>query len=65
MWASGLLDLFDQQRQRILASYVQEQTGELTITPDDIDGQLKFAIDGIVSGEFERQMSVERKEARP
>jgi hypothetical protein len=65
VWARSLLDLFDQQRQRILESYVQEQAGELTITPDDIDGQLKFAIDGIVSGEFERQMSVERKEARP
>jgi hypothetical protein len=55
MWALGLLDLFDQQRQRILESYLQEQPGELTITPDDIDGQVKVAIDLIASGEFERE----------
>jgi hypothetical protein len=64
-WALGLLDVLDQQRQRILESYLQEQAGNLAIGPDDIEGQLKFAVDAIASGEFERQMSVERKEARP
>jgi hypothetical protein len=64
LWALGLLDALDPQRQRILESYFAEERGRMTITPDDVDGQVKVAIDGIVSGEFERQMSVERKEAR-
>jgi hypothetical protein len=62
-WAVGLLDSLDPQRQRILQSYLQEQGGQVTITPDDIEGQLKLAIDGIASGEFERQSREQRKEA--
>src|SRR5262249_22244269 len=62
-WAAGLLDCLDPQRRRILESYLAEQGGPVTITPDDIEGQLKYAIDGIASGEFERQSREQRKEA--
>ena len=64
LWALGLLDALDPQRQRILTSYFAEQVGQLTITPDDIGGQVQFAIDGVMSGEFERQAKAQRKEAR-
>jgi hypothetical protein len=64
-WALGFLDSFDQQRQRILESYLQEQGGGLTIAPDNIDGLVEFVVDGIASGDLERQINVERKEARP
>jgi hypothetical protein len=62
-WAVGLLDSLDPQRQRILETYLLERAGRITITPDDIDGQLKFAIDSIASGEFERNSREQRKEA--
>ena len=62
-WAAGLLDALDPQRQRILESYFREQSGQVTITPDDIEGELKFAIDNIASGEFDRNSREQRKEA--
>jgi hypothetical protein len=65
LWALGLLDALDRQRQRILESYFAEQLGRITITPDDIDAQVKIAVDSVVTGEFDRQMREQRKEARP
>jgi hypothetical protein len=34
-WAAGLLARLDRQRQRILESYLMEQTGTARIIPDD------------------------------
>jgi hypothetical protein len=62
LWAAGLLDSLDQQRQRILESYFREQGGQVTITPDDVDSQLKLVVDGIVSGEFSRQSRMQIRE---
>lgn len=63
-WAAGLLDSLDQQRQRILESYLQEQGGQLTITPDDIDAEAQSAVGAIASGEFARQLKMQREEAQ-
>ncbi len=63
-WAAGLLDSLDQQRQRILEAYLREQGGQMTITPDDIDAEVKLLVNGIASGEFAKQLKVQRMEAQ-
>ncbi|HZF26912.1 MAG TPA: hypothetical protein VEZ88_11675 [Steroidobacteraceae bacterium] len=64
VWAGGMLDALDQQRQRILESYLQEQGGHMTITPDDIDAEVKLVVGGIASGEFAKQLKAQRREAQ-
>ena len=64
LWAAGLLDSLDRQRQRILESFLREQGGHMTIAPDDIDAEMQLALRGIASGEFTRQLKSQRMEAQ-
>jgi hypothetical protein len=63
-WAQGLLDVLDPHGQRIVESYFREQAGQLTIGPEDLDLQAKFVVESITSGDFSRQMQMQRSEAQ-
>jgi len=63
-WAEGLLNTLDKQRQRILESYLMDQSGTRTTSPDDIDSLAKAVIGMIASGEYQQLMEREKMEAQ-
>lgn len=65
-WAVGLMDALDQQRQRILVSYLDEFQSEMTfgVSSDDLAATLEQEAQPIVSGEYVQILTTEEAQLR-
>lgn len=65
-WAAGLLDALDQQRQRILLSYIQEFDATRTFGSGDsgIDRHLESTVAPLISGEYVQALKQEEIKVR-
>lgn len=65
-WAVGLMDALDQQRQRVLVSYLDEFQSEMTfgVSGDDLAATLEQEAQPIVSGEYVQILTTEEAQLR-
>jgi len=64
VWCVGLLDSFDDQRRRILESYVAEirRSGSRLISPGDMESQAEWLVGVIASGEYRQLIEKQKME---
>jgi hypothetical protein len=65
-WAVGLMDVLDKQRQRVLASFLDEFQSDMTfgVPNEPLNATLEQEVQPIVSGEYVRILTTEETELR-